>query len=221
MQTFRRTGFSVLPEVVKQLIIINGLVFLATKTFVSFEIDLNALLGLHHHKSTLFYPHQLITHMFMHANFSHLFFNMFAVWMFGSAIENLWGAKKFLIYYMLTGIGAALMHYGVVHYEVLDLVAQGYDVSRKIEYTNMVGASGALFGILLAFGMMFPNKPIYFIFFPFPIKAKYFVMMYGAYELYTGLSNNPGDNVAHFAHLGGMVVGYILIKIWGDTYYRR
>ncbi len=221
MQYSRGFGFSLLPEAVKQLIIINVLLYFAKITLVSSGIDLDALLGLHYHKSSLFYAHQFFSHMFMHGDLNHLFFNMFAVWMFGSAIENLWGSKRFLIYYLLTGLGAAAIHYAVVHYEITQLAQAGYNVSQKIEYTNMVGASGALFGILLAFGMMFPNRAIYFLFVPFPIKAKYFVLLYGAYELVSGLSNNPNDNVAHFAHLGGMIFGYILIKVWGIKSQRR
>ncbi len=222
MQQYRATGFSMLPEVVKQLIIINGLLFLAKNTLTSTGIHLDDLLGLHYFTSSNFYPHQFISHMFMHANFSHLFFNMFAVWMFGSAIENLWGSKKFLIYYMLTGLGAAALHYAYLHYQIHELSLVSSQLSLlKAERSVMVGASGALFGILMAFGMMFPNRPIYFIFVPFPIKAKYFVLLYGAYELFSGVSNNPGDNIAHFAHLGGMIFGFILIKIWGNNFYRN
>lgn len=235
---FRPSGFRLLPPVVKNLLIINGLLFLATITF-SQQFDLTDYLGLHYFKSPDFKPHQFITYMFMHGGFAHIFFNMFALWMFGNALENVWGGKRFLIYYMITGIGAGLLHLLVLYIQATRIEA-GLD-SETISYVatkghellqegrnfadpslgnlNMlynsttVGASGAVFGILLGFGMLFPNALIY-LFFAIPIKAKYFVMMYGAIELYAGIANNPGDNVAHFAHLGGMIFGYVLIKYW-------
>ena len=167
----------------------------------------------------------------MHGNLSHLFFNMFALWMFGKTLENIWGAKRFLIYYMITGIGAATLHLAINQYqifnlastmpEMLDIAKQGlYNAGNadslrltQLVSTPTVGASGAVFGILLAFGMLFPNTLLY-IYFAIPIKAKYFVLAYGFLELYLGISNNPNDNVAHFAHLGGMVFGFFLIKYW-------
>ena len=232
-------SFSELPEVVKNLLIINGLLFLATISLESYGIDLTQILALHQFQSNDFMPHQLITHLFMHGDFTHLFFNMFAVWMFGKVLENVWGGKKFLIYYMFTGIGAAALHLGVSQYEILSLQSQlnPYDLNILLEngktilernqnYSNQtmgklnllintptVGASGAVFGILLAFGMLFPNTLLY-IYFAIPLKAKYFVMIYGALELYLGLMNNPADNVAHFAHLGGMLFGWVLLKYW-------
>jgi len=167
---------------------------------------------------------------------------MFALWMFGKVLENFWGAKRFLTYYMFTGLGAAALHLGVSQYEILNLKSQinTADLNYLLEngksilennqnYSNefmgklnllvntpTVGASGAVFGILLAFGMLFPNTLLY-IYFAIPIKAKYFVMIYGLLELYAGLSNNPADNVAHFAHLGGMLFGFILIKYWKNN----
>ncbi|MCB0480334.1 MAG: rhomboid family intramembrane serine protease [Flavobacteriales bacterium] len=238
---FRPASFSFLPPVVKNLIIINGLMFLATISFnVTFDIDLRSSLGLHYFSSELFKPYQLITYMFMHGSFGHLFFNMFAVWMFGSAIENTWGQKRFLVYYILTGIGASLLHYGIVFFEIQhfeslmspESISYVRDHGAALIQTHrnfvdpdmanlnglinggLVGASGSLFGILLAFGMLFPNTVLYMMFIPVPIKAKYFVAMYGAFELFSGLQNSPGDNVAHFAHLGGMLFGYILIRYW-------
>ena len=236
---YRPTSFSQLPEIVKNLLIINGLLFLGTISLENYGIDLTQMLGLHQFQSPDFRPHQLVTHMFMHANFTHLFFNMFALWMFGKTLENVWGGKRFLIYYMFTGLGAAALHLGVSQYEILSLQAQlnSSDLNMILEngnsvlqgnqnYSNQimgklnllintptVGASGAVFGILLAFGMLFPNTLLY-IYFAIPIKAKYFVMVYGALELYSGLSNNPADNVAHFAHLGGMLFGFLLLKYW-------
>jgi membrane associated rhomboid family serine protease len=228
---YRPTSFRELPEIIKNLLIINGLLFLATISLESYGIDLTQLLGLHQFQSEDFMPHQLITHFFMHGNFTHLFFNMFALWMFGKILENVWGAKRFLIYYMITALGAAALHLGVSQYEIYELsneVPNLIELAKKGLYnpsnenslrltqlvtTPTVGASGAVFGILLAFGMLFPNTLLY-IYFAIPIKAKYFVMIYGALELYLGLSNNPADNVAHFAHLGGMLFGFLLLKYW-------
>lgn len=141
-------------------------------------------------------PWQLVTYMFLHGNVGHIFFNLFALWIFGQAIENLWGTRRFMVYYLLTGIGAALIHMLVSNY---------------FDYT--IGASGAVFGILLAFGMMFPDRYIILLFPPIPIKAKYFVGIYGVMELLSGLSRTD-SGVAHFAHLGGLLVGFILIKVW-------
>ena len=140
---------------------------------------------------------QLISYMFLHAGFTHIFFNLFALWMFGQAIENYWGTPRFTIYYFVTGIGAALIQLLVVS-----------------ESAPTVGASGAVYGILLAFGMMFPERPIMLLIPPVPIKAKYFVVIFGAIELVSGLTKT-NSNVANFAHLGGMLFGYILIKFWG------
>ena len=235
----RPVSFSQLPEVVKNLLIINGLFFLATISLESYGIDFKRWFALHQFQSDNFMPHQLITHFFMHANFTHLLFNMFALWMFGKILENVWGAKRFLTYYMITGIGAAFIHLGVSQYEIWSLQSQlnPNDLSILLEngksllegnqnYTHpimgklnqlintpTVGASGAVFGILLAFGILFPNTLLY-IYFAIPVKAKYFVIVYGILELYAGISNNPADNVAHFAHLGGMLFGFILLKYW-------
>ena len=243
MVQYRPGGFNFLPPVVKNLLIINGLFFLAMITFEgAFSIDLTRKFGLFFPGSPEFKPFQLVTHMFMHANFTHIFFNMFALWMFGTAIENLLGGKRFLVYYLITGFGAAFLHLGVTYLEVASLknqlIAAGYSAEELNQYINIgrynvlpgisektivmflqkylvptVGASGAVFGILLAFGMFFPNSYIY-VFFAIPVKAKYFVMIYGALELFFGIANRPGDNVAHFAHLGGMVFGYLLIRYW-------
>lgn len=241
---YQPVRFNLLPEVIKNLLIINGLFFFATFAFRNtFGLDLNQILGLYLPGSPEFKPYQLVTHMFMHGNFGHIFFNMFALWMFGTSIENFWGGRRFLIYYLFTGFGAAALHLGINYWEMLQLEGvlreAGYDnaslamlrsgevnqslaagISREVlqQYylkfnIPTVGASGAVFGVLLAFGMMFPNQYI-FIYFLFPIKAKYFVMIYGALELINGLSNDPSSNIAHFAHLGGMIFGFILIKYW-------
>lgn len=216
------TGFSFLPVVVKNLLIINGIMFLADIVFVRFGIDLGELLGLHFFMASAFRPWQLLTYMFMHGNFSHLFFNMFALWMFGNTLENIWGAKRFLIYYLLCGIGAGLIQEGVQYIEYVTSLQQyqsvnlgGGQVISMDSYLNMmttVGASGAIYGLLLAFGMMFPNAMIYLYFFV-PIKAKWFVIGYAIIELLNGLGAS-GDHVAHFAHLGGMLIGLIIILIW-------
>ncbi len=228
---YRPGNFSELPEVVKNLLILNGLFFLATVSLNNLGIDLVKILGLHQFQSPDFRPHQLITHLFMHGNFTHLFFNMFALWMFGKILENVWGSKRFLIYYMVTGIGAASIHLLISQYQIISISNQipemvnlaiegrynpSIPISKRLTQliiTPTVGASGAVFGLLLAFGMLFPNALLY-LYFAIPIKAKYFVIGYGLIELYAGISNNPADNVAHFAHLGGMIFGFFLIKYW-------
>ena len=234
--------FKNIPPVVKNLLIINGLFFLATILLKGQGIDLAQYLGLHYWQSPGFYPHQIVTYMFMHSSmdFTHVLFNMFAVWMFGKTLEQVWGSKRFLIYYMVTGVGAGLIQLLVAYIrlagmgdmvtpEAMSLIMnEGYNAI--LEGKNFsdpflgnlnglingitVGASGAVFGILLAFGMLFPNTELMLLFPPIPIKAKWFVLFYGAFELYSGFANNPNDNVAHFAHLGGMLFGFILIKMW-------
>jgi membrane associated rhomboid family serine protease len=261
--------------VVKNILIINGIMFLLTVVLESkFGIDLNGKLGLHIPGSDEFRPWQLITYMFMHGSFEHIFFNMFALWMFGSAMENYWAPGRFLLYYLITGIGAGTIQWLVFYIDqkaVLDalsayaqnpgieafknLIQQGniqivagtetetyfhqfvsrYDtlmaadnpkqaLQVSVEFVDwykgyllnlpvVVGASGAVFGLLLAYGMTFPNTTIY-LYFAIPIKAKYFVILYGALELFLGLKSGGSDNVAHFAHLGGMLYGILLILYW-------
>jgi len=224
---FKPTAFRILPPVIKNLLIINGLLFFATFSFQKFGIDLDDLLGLHYPASPKFYPYQFISYMFMHGGFSHIFFNMFALWMFGNVLENAWGAKRFLIYYVVTGLGAALIQMLVTWYQISELQAalnSSINLPEEIKFsiekaiyiktnTPIIGASGAVFGILLAFGMMFPNTLIY-LYFAIPIKAKWFVIGYGIIELYSGVANRSSDNVAHFAHLGGMIFGFFLIIYW-------
>tara|TARA_Y100000589_G_scaffold95190_1_gene89882 strand:- start:21708 stop:22394 length:687 start_codon:yes stop_codon:yes gene_type:complete len=215
--------FQILPPVVKNLLIINVLLFIATGVLSAppFNIDLTNILGLHYWESDLFKPWQIVTYMFMHGNIPHILFNMFAVWMFGSHIENRWGSKRFLNYYLLTGLGAAFLHYLIFHFYTLPgIPSQVYSNTFPLtayEYflqnSVVVGASGSLFGILLAFGVLFPNTLLY-LYFAIPIKAKYFVIGYGLLELFSGISNNPGDNVAHFAHLGGMLFGLLIFGYW-------
>ena len=219
-QQFSPTGFKVLPTVVKHLLIINVLMYLATFTLTRFNINLTDILGLHFFKASDFRIYQIFTYMFMHASFGHLFFNMFALWMFGNTLENLWGSKRFLLFYMVCGLGAGLCQELVQYIQYATSLAQyssvnlGGHIVTMDTYLNMmttVGASGAIYGLLLAFGMMFPNSMIYF-YFLIPIKAKWFVIGYAVIELITGLTGV--DNVAHFAHLGGMLFGLLLILYW-------
>lgn len=236
-----RTGFfSNIPLVTKNLIIINVLFWVASLTLPKAGVDLIQWLGLHFPGTSNFYPFQFVTYMFMHdtQSIQHLFFNMFAVFMFGRVLESVWGSKRFLIFYFVTGIGAGIIQelvclVRVLPYiqqlppEAIDMVrnegaavlSQGMNYSdamigelNLIMNTVTVGASGAVFGILLAFGMLFPNAPLYIMFIPIPIKAKYFVIGYGLIELFLGISG--GDNVAHFAHLGGMLFGFFMIRYW-------
>lgn len=243
-------GFRLLPPVVKNLLIINALFFLATFLLSAKDIDLINILGLYYLKSDLFQPYQIISHMFMHGRVMqggiwHILFNMYALWMFGRVLEQVWGSKRFFIYYIATGLGAAFLHQfvqyvqtemivnqlvaiGISQEEIKELVIYGKYNPGILEYiskdklynlysiyhTPVVGASGAVFGLLLAFGMIFPNVKLMLMFIPIPIKAKYFVIVYGLAELYFGFANNPNDNIAHFAHLGGMLFGIILILMW-------
>ncbi|MDO5571379.1 MAG: rhomboid family intramembrane serine protease [Bacteroidales bacterium] len=227
----QRSNFlSSIPPVTLNLIIINALLFLASLVFQQTGISLFSILGLHYFQASGFNAAQLITYMFLHANFTHLFFNMFSLYMFGRTLENVWGGKRFLIYYMVTGLGAAFIQEIVWWFQIQDVLSHdSFNLGSQIvdkaafisqflpDYLNQyitIGASGAVFGILLAFGMLFPNAQLYMMFIPVPIKAKYFVIGYGILELFLGVGNFSGDNVAHFAHLGGMIFGYILIKIW-------
>lgn len=203
-----------MPPVVKNLLILNVLFFLADISLQTRGIDLTQWLGLHYITAQDFYPWQFITYMFMHGNFSHLFFNMFALWMFGYALENYWGSKRFLVYYLITGVGAALIQTGVLALEIRSMTAElpPFAAQHYINQIVTVGASGAIYGILLAFGMCFPNVPIFLYFF-LPIKAKWFVIIYGVIELFAGIGGTA-DGVAHFAHLGGMIFGLLLILYW-------
>jgi membrane associated rhomboid family serine protease len=250
--------FGSTPPVVKNLIYINVVLFVATWVLKnSFGKDLVGLLGLHFFESRLFTPVQIISHMFMHANIPHLFFNMFALWMFGKMLERVWGSQRFFIYYIITGLGAAAVHTLVnyIQYSHIEAAivafsnAPSADVFKEIatsyfpginayyfdsapfnvqlatdvlykEYATLIniptiGASGAVYGVLLAFGMLFPNTELMLLFPPIPIKAKWMVIAYGVLELYLGLAQ-PGSNIAHFAHLGGMLFGFVLIKYWNS-----
>jgi membrane associated rhomboid family serine protease len=275
MSAFERPNFGSTPPVVKNLIIINVIMLLASWVVENvLRIDLNSILGLYYFGSEHFRPFQIVTHMFMHGGIAHLFFNMFALWMFGRVLEQVWGSKRFLLYYFVTGLGAVALHTFVNYLHISNIESAatamlntpspetfsafvthhfpGYynDLYEKFishwsnspnsaeyiqqagEYTKLliqyqmdipvVGASGAVFGVLLAFGMLFPNTELMLMFIPIPIKAKYFVIGYGVIELFMGVSSFQFDNVAHFAHLGGMLFGFILIKYWNrrkDIFY--
>ncbi len=268
MTQFRPSGFNVLPTIVKNLIIVNAIVYFAQFVSGNFGIDLVNLLGLHYWKSEYFGVWQFVTHMFLHGSMGHIFMNMFALWMFGSVLENVWGPKKFLTFYILCGLGAAVLHMAVVGYQFNSIESafsayQNNPTAAQLEHfgkvlskmsgaslnispgayvnsTEMIkslhselygytlgngqhmqglfdsatiGASGAVFGVLFAFGFLFPNTLLY-IYFLVPIKAKYVVAAYAIIELFAGIQNSAGDNVAHFAHLGGMLVAFIILKIW-------
>lgn len=216
-------GYFATPPVVKNLLIINVLVFLAEillpGSIGDRVIDVGAL---HFWKGGDFKLFQLVTYMFLHANFSHLFFNMFALWMFGRILEYDLGAKRFLIYYMVCGIGAGLIQLGVNWAEWGKLVADGSTLAaQRIAMSQTIGASGAIFGVLLAYGLIHPNNVIMLMFPPIPLKAKWFVIGYGVLELLAGVSGS-GGSVAHFAHLGGMLWGWLLLVWWkrkGKIYY--
>jgi membrane associated rhomboid family serine protease len=211
-----------LPAVTKNLLIINVLCFMGALVARRYGVDLNDLLGLHFFMASDFKLYQLVTYMFMHGDFQHIFFNMFAVWMFGRTLEQEMGSKRFLTYYMICGIGAGLVQELVQYVQYVtelshyDGVNTGLAVIPMEEYLNLmttVGASGAVYGILLAFGMLFPNSQMFVFPIPFPIKAKFFVIGYAVIELFSGLGAS-GDGIAHFAHLGGMIFGFFLILYW-------
>ncbi len=221
------TGFlRSVPPATKNIIIINLLIWIASIVLPRIGVDLIQIFGLHLPWAKDFHIFQLVSYMFLHDthSFSHVFFNMFAVYMFGRILENVWGAKRFLIYYFVTGIGAGLIQEVVWYFELREVLQSSQDVINmagtiisKSEYLNYfvtIGASGAVFGILLAFGMLFPNAPLYIMFIPIPVKAKYFVIFYGLAELFLGVASFSGDSVAHFAHLGGMLFGYFMIRYW-------
>ena len=265
MTEFRPGGFQQLPVVVKNLLIINVLVFLIQYALGAKGINVDDLFALHYWQSPKFRWWQLITHMFMHGSLTHIFFNMFALWMFGRILENVWGPQRFLIFYMVCGVGAAICHLGVltveytsfhdafINYQMHPGLPQFMDFIKKHHvgvspasltqwladpdsqdqiraskvflndyYMDMIneatiGASGAVFGLLFAFGYLFPNTLLY-LYFAIPVKAKWFVAGYALLELYSGIqsSNSAGDNIAHFAHLGGMLFAFILLRIWNS-----
>lgn len=209
--------FNRILPVVKNLIILNVMMFLITLLTGNFMYE---KFSLFYFQSPLFKPYQIITHMFMHGGFFHILFNMYTLFIFGSVLENVWGGKKFLLYYLVTGVGAAIIHSLVMYIEASSLTqameAGNFLAQEKmfaLMRTPTVGASGAIYGLLLAYGMLFPNNIMQLLFPPVALKAKYFVLIFGALELFLGLSNT-GSDIAHFAHLGGMIFGYFLIIYW-------
>lgn len=255
MNTYRPSLWSSIPPVVKNIIIINFILWLATLVGTRWGFDLDNVLGMHYWASDKFNPAQFLTYLFMHSDFSHLFFNMFALFMFGSMLEQAWGSKRFLLYYMVTGLGAGIIQqvvYTLEYQPALNALTAVINSGQAETLTNYqsvlgkyfnigslagisipdvlhmkqlytsgiidrivtVGASGSVFGLLLAFGMLFPNAELFVMFIPIPIKAKYFVIIYGLIELYLGFAARVGDSVAHFAHVGGMLFGILLILYW-------
>ena len=237
MNNYRSSFLSSIPPVVKNLIAINIMLWLASVVAPGLlhrfgvNTELSDILGMHYWASSKFNAAQLITYMFMHAGFEHILFNMFALYMFGGILERLWGPKRFLFYYLVTGIGAAIVQQlfwtvefhsaltAINHAISTDIVNAQSLIEQKRQFLDSpyfitIGASGAVFGLLLAFGWIFPNQELYVMFIPIPIKAKYFVFFYGIVELFMGVAQFSGDSIAHFAHLGGMLFGAILIIIW-------
>jgi len=242
-----------LPHITKNILIINVLLFVATFLFQG-QINLGNELAAYTFNSPFFQPYQIVTHFFMHAGFIHIFFNMFALVMFGAQLERIWGPKRFFIFYIITALGAYLLYAGIGTYEmyqakmgILNTLNNGefvinevnnliLDRFQNIETNNpdmiafwespyaidyikpaaspMVGASGAIFGLLAAFGTLFPNTQLMLLFPPIPIKAKYLVIGLMVISVYLGLNQFEGDNIAHFAHVGGGLVGFIMVKIW-------
>lgn len=215
-----------IPTVTRYLLIANFIVFFLDAILQRYGINLKALCGLHYLSTQTFHIWQPVTYMFLHANFSHIFFNMFAVWMFAPVIEQEWGARRFAIYYFVCGIGAAVIQ-ELVWMLMLSNMSGSYSPEALIYYASMlntIGASGAVFGILFAFGWLFPDVPMYILFIPIPIRARTIVIGYALIELFAGLGSVAGftaDNVAHFAHLGGMLFGWLLILYWKKTNWRE
>ena len=228
MNTFRSSPLSNIPPVVKNLLIINIIFFIATAIFESKGISLIEMLGVYYFNSPKFHVWQLISYMFMHGGFAHIFFNMFALFTFGSAVEITMGSKRFLNFYLITGLGALVLQMAVQAIEVhgftgaitIDpLTYRSADTHAikalsEIYFTPMVGASGAIFGLLIAFGMLFPNAELFIMFIPVPVKAKFIIPIYILLELFLGVAQFSGDSIAHFAHIGGALFGFILVKLW-------
>ncbi|MCR5076473.1 MAG: rhomboid family intramembrane serine protease [Prevotella sp.] len=212
-----------IPTVTRNLLIINVLAFLANYVLGGMGIDLNNLLGLHFFMASDFHVWQLVTYMFMHGGFMHIVMNMFMLWMFGMVVENVWGPKKFLFYYIVCGVGAGLCQElaqygsylveGLAHYDSVNTGMGVVPMSVYLNQLTTVGASGAIYAVLLAFGMLFPEERMFIIPIPIPIKAKWIVLGSVAIELFSAVGTS-NDGVAHLAHLGGMLFGFILIKYW-------
>ncbi len=228
MNTYNNSPFSNIPTVVKNLLIINILFFIATLVFESKGIYLVKLLGVYYFDSPNFHIWQVITYMFMHGGFAHIAFNMFALFTFGSTLEYTMGSKRFLNFYLITGLGALALQMLVQAIEVHQ-IAGNFTINitsftssnhehirtlSEIYLSPMVGASGAIFGLLIAFGILYPDSELLILFIPVPVKAKYIIPAYVVLELILGVAQFSGDSIAHFAHLGGALFGFILIKFW-------
>ena len=235
MNNYKPSFLNSIPQVVKNIIAINLILWLATIVTPNFfakwgiNVDLTDILGMHYWASNKFSPAQLVTYMFMHGGFNHIFFNMFALYMFGGSLEQMWGPKRFLFYYLVTGVGAGIiqqMFWTVEFHSAISEINSAISsftteapalIAKKNLFLNSlitVGASGSVFGLLLAFGWLFPEVRLMLLFFPIPIKARIFVLIYGVAELFLGVARFSGDSVAHFAHLGGMLFGAVLIFFW-------
>lgn len=241
MNNYRPSPFANISPVVKNLLIINGIFFLATMLFKSNpSIPIVQYLAVYYFDSPFFRVWQVVTYMFMHGGFAHIMFNMFALYSFGSVLEYMIGSKRFLNFYLITGLGALALQYFVQAIELynitgsitsngsfmIDTITGGFSYNTQlltesqaatianIYLTPMVGASGAIFGVLAAFGLLFPNAELMVFLIPVPVKAKYLIPVYIVIELFLGVAQFSGDSVAHFAHLGGALFGFILIKIW-------
>ena len=206
MSDFRHYRPDNFPPIVKNLMIINVLVFVAQMIFDK-QYDLTMRLAMWPVDSPFFRPYQIVTHMFSHGSIGHIFFNMFSLWMFGKILENVWGGKRFLLFYLICGIGAAALHLAVEYF--MGGIAPA------------VGASGAVMGVLVAFAYLFPNTELFILFIPFPIKAKWAAIGYVAIDLFSGVASFSGDNIAHFAHLGGALTGFILVLFWNKGNRRK
>jgi len=230
MNNYRQSPFANIPPVVKNLLIINVIFFLATFVLGQAHVSLVEHLSVFYFDSPMFKPWQIITYLFMHdpSTIWHILGNMFALYVFGPALEGMMGSKRFFNYYFICGIGALICNMLVQAIEIHNLIGtftipQFNTISdpitigklQEIYYSPTLGASGAIFGILIAFGMLFPDVELMLLFFPVPVKAKYFVTIYILFELFSGFRPTQGDSVAHFAHIGGALFGFIMIKIWG------
>lgn len=218
--SFQRT-----TPIVLNLIIINALVYAAQVAFGGMA-DLNSvndLFALHHYKSEMFRPYQLVTHMFMHGGIFHIIFNMLALWMFGTVIERAWGPKRFLIFYLVCGLGAGLAQMGsyvhefwqIDHANIGNELYNEYQTALRLNCT--VGASGAIMGVLAAFGYLFPNTQLFIMPIPFPVKAKWAILGFIALDVFGGVVKVQGDNIAHFAHVGGALIGFLIVFYWNKT----
>lgn len=239
MSEFRNYRPNNFPPVLKNIIIINVLVWIAQLIFDRQNFLLTNKIALFPIDTPDFKPYQIATHMFSHASYTntggivfyHILFNMFTLWMFGRVLENVWGSKRFLIFYLLSGVGAAACHLLVQHLRYDPAIVQQLnyalvtDNKQAIDFYSAkagflapaVGASGAIMGVMIAFAFLFPNTELYIMFIPIPIKAKYAVLGFVAIDLFSGVSSISGDNVAHFAHLGGAITGFIIVYIWNKT----